>query len=321
MTKVLVTGGSGFIGTNLVESLLRDGIEVLNFDCKRPLNAAHDDVHRSGNILDSAALQALVNDFKPEAIVHLAARTDLKGKTLADYEDNTTGVGNIIEAARRQSRVERVIFASSRYVHESERQPSRDDEYSPFTMYGASKVEGEKIVRASGLDCAWVLVRPTSIWGPWFDIPYKGFFAAVRKGVYVHPRGEKIYKSYGYVGNAVHQLRKFLTATREGVNGRTFYLADYEPIEIRKMADEIRTAFDARPVHDVDLPLLKMAALAGDVCKKAGWYNPPLSSFRLNNLRTQMVYDISATAEISGDLPFDMPDGVRHTVEWMKRHD
>ena len=61
-------------------------------------------------------------------------------------------------------------------------QPDSDTDYCPTTAYGASKALGEEAVRAAQLDVPWVIVRPTSIWGPWFDIPYRTFFDSIQHG-------------------------------------------------------------------------------------------------------------------------------------------
>jgi nucleoside-diphosphate-sugar epimerase len=320
MTRIFVTGGSGFIGTNLVQCLLDSGCKVLNFDHKAPLNRNHAACHQGGEILDFEGLESALQSFQAELVVHLASRCDLDGSSLADYTANTTGVRNIISAIRRARSVKRAIFASSRYVHSTANRPRGDTEYAPFTFYGASKAEGEKIVRASGLEIPWVLIRPTSIWGPWFGIPYRGFFDVVRKGLYVHPRGEQLYKTYGYVGNVVHQIKQLLFVPAERVHGHVFYVADYQPIEIRRMAESIREAFGAPAVRDVPITLLRTLAKAGDGAKKLGWNNPPLTSFRLSNLRTQMVYDMSTTQAIAGPCPYTMQEGVRATVDWIKQH-
>jgi nucleoside-diphosphate-sugar epimerase len=318
MSRVLITGGSGFIGTNLVDSLASGGFEVLNFDVRTPLNHEHAQFHRAGDILDADRLSGVLHEFHPDYVVHLAARTDLLGSGIGQYQANTVGVTNLIEAIRRQPSVGRVLFASSRYVHRTEVQPESDCEYSPFTAYGESKVAGEGIVRGGNLDIPWLLVRPTSIWGPWFDIPYKGFFAAVRKGVYVHPAGEKLFKSYGFVGNVVHQIRKFLECPAGLIHGKTFYVADYKPLEVREFAELIRAAFGAPPVREAPLIVMKTLAVGGDAMKKLGMRNPPLTSFRLNNLRAQMIYDLSATENVVGPLPYGLKQGAEHTVEWMK---
>ena len=68
MTRIFVTGGSGFIGTNLVQSLLDVGCEVLNFDHKAPLNRNHAACHEAGEILDSEGLESALQSFQPELV-------------------------------------------------------------------------------------------------------------------------------------------------------------------------------------------------------------------------------------------------------------
>jgi GlcNAc-P-P-Und epimerase len=89
--KVFITGGSGFIGTNLVADLLGDAVEFLNFDRSPPLDPSHRPYWRVGNILSPPALQEALAEFQPTHLVHLAARVDTDGRTLADYRDNTDG--------------------------------------------------------------------------------------------------------------------------------------------------------------------------------------------------------------------------------------
>jgi nucleoside-diphosphate-sugar epimerase len=304
----------------LIDAFLADGWEVLNFDTDEVRNSRHTHLLRKGDILDRAALTKALCDFRPTHVVHLAARCDLDGPTLADYDANTSGVQNIIDAIRAVASVQRVIFASSRYVHRTEIFPQRDDQYSPFTRYGESKVETERIVRTSGLEIPWVLIRPTSIWGPWFRIPYRMFFDTVRRGIYVHPKGRTISKSYGYVGNVVHQIRRFLVVDPALVNGRTFYVSDDQNMDVLQFALSIRKAFNAPPVRQAPLPVMKTIALAGDLLKKLGMSNPPLTSFRLNNLLTPMNYDMSATIAVAGPAPYTLDEGVGITADWILQH-
>ena len=77
-------------------------------------------------------------------------------------------------------------------------------------LYGESKVIGEKLMRKSEISCDWVIVRPTSIWGPWFEHSYKTFFQVLNRGWYVQPGAEPITKPLGYVGNTVHMMKKIL---------------------------------------------------------------------------------------------------------------
>jgi nucleoside-diphosphate-sugar epimerase len=319
---VLVTGGSGFIGSNLVAGLQASGHEVLNLDIVAPRNPALASSWQRVDLRDARALHEAIARFEPSVVHHLGARTDLDGATVGDYEANTAGVRNLVASLADVPSVERVLFASSRLVCRIGYAPTSDTDYCPTTPYGASKVEGERIVRAACADAryTWAIVRPTSIWGPWFDVPYRIFFDAVARGRYVHPRGLAVPKSFGFVGNSVHALRTLAQAEPERIAGRMFYLADYPAIEVGEMASCIAAEAAAAPVRQVPMALLQGLATIGDAAKALGWREPPLTRFRLANLITPMLHDLEPLRAVVGDLPYTMPDGVRATVGWMREH-
>jgi nucleoside-diphosphate-sugar epimerase len=200
--------------------------------------------------------------------------------------------------------------------------PRHDSDYCPNTYYGESKVLGERIVRElAGNSFVWVIVRPTSIWGPWFDVPYKGFFAAVKKGLYFHPRGHQVNRSYGFVLNVVSQLAGLISQQVGGhqVHSQMFYLADYQPVDVKQWADTIADAFGKSKTHEAPLFLMRLIAAGGDLFKRLRVRNPPLTSLRLNNLLTSAVFDMNAVRSLCGESPYTLEAGVRITVEWMRR--
>ncbi len=317
---MLITGGSGFIGTNLVEMYVRKGEEVINFDILKPRNYLHTQYWKEVDILDGIALTEGLHQFKPDIIFHMAARTDLEGNTVEDYPENTTGVKNVINALKGLSSVRRIIFASSRLVCEIGYMPKNECDYLPTTPYGESKVTGELMVRdAMGeLGCEALIVRPTSIWGPWFDIPYKTFFLAIANKQYFHPGSARVLKSFGYVGNTVYELDKLMSAPSSNVHGKTFYLADYHPVDVTLMANSIQEAMGVPPIKRLNIGILRVIALFGDLLKMFGWNNPPLTSFRLNNLLTPMEHELSPLKTVVGELPCSMVDGITNTISWMR---
>ena len=316
--RIVVTGGSGFIGANLVDLLGRSGHEVFNLDIKPPATATGHARWRKVDICNRAALVSVLGDAAPEIVIHLAARTDLNGSSESDYRANTEGVRNVIEAAATAS-VKRVLFASSRLVCRIGYQPQSAIDFCATTPYGRSKVAGEELVRAAvEVPFEWIIVRPTSIWGPGFHIPYRNFFDAVRDGRYLHPRGVRVFKSFGYVGNTVHQLLQLTHAPADAVGGQMFYLADYEPIEVLDWGQRVRAAFGAGPIRQVPLSALRLAAGAGDGLAWLGWKNVPLTNFRLDNLVTEMLHDTTSLRDVCGALPFSLDEGVARTVAWMR---
>jgi nucleoside-diphosphate-sugar epimerase len=315
--RILVTGGSGFIGTNLIEAFRQEHV-VANFDIAPPRNPKHADHWYEGDLLDIDAVRRAFTEFAPTIVQHMAARTDLLGRTLADYATNTRGVENLIEAVAENGSVRRVVFASSRMVCQIGYAPVHEEDYCPPTVYGESKVISERIVRAADLPVDWIIVRPTSIWGPWFDVPYRDFFVAIARAHYFHVGERRVLKSFGFIGNTVHQLDRIAAAPRDAIHGRTIYLADYPPLEVHDWADRISKALGSQKIRTLPYGVLKVVAVAGDLAAALGWNGVPLTTFRLANLLTEMVHDLEPLEEIVGELPFSLDEGVATTVAWLK---
>jgi nucleoside-diphosphate-sugar epimerase len=314
--KIIVTGGSGFIGTNIIE-FYKDKYEVLNLDIESPRNTKHKKYWREINILDAKSLNNVFLQFQPDFVMHMAARTDLDGKTLEDYDANVKGVKNIIEATKNTPSIKKIIFASSRLVCEIGYEPKDEFDYKPSTIYGESKILGEEIVRNSNLiNTDWLMVRPTSLWGPWFGIPYKNFFDTIERKLYYHPKGMKIYKKFGFVLNCIHILDVLLH--NNSLNKKTVYLSDFNELEVKNWADIISNHFHNKNVNQTPFFVLKTFSLFGDLLKKLGLKNPPLTTFRLNNLTTQMRYNTVEVEKIVKELPFSLEQATNITYKWLK---
>ena len=316
---VLVTGGSGFIGTNLVEHLAAAGHTVVNADIALPRHPGHAERWRAVDVGDREGIHQVIDDVQPDVVVHLAARTDLGSDDVAGYNANTAGVEHVVDAVKATPSVQRVLFSSTQLVCEPGYVPRHDTDYRPINAYGRSKMIGEEYVRRhAGDDVAWVLLRPTSIWGPWWGDLYSTFFRTVRTGRYLHPRNVRVAKAFGYVGNTVHQMAALVGAPPAAIHGRTLYLSDYEPYPILEWAQEIAAVFGARRVREVPIGVLKALALGGDAAARLGVAHPPITSYRLKNMVTPTAFDMAPLEAICGALPFTRTDGTAATVEWMR---
>jgi GlcNAc-P-P-Und epimerase len=317
--RILITGGSGFIGTNLVAHYLARGHQVLNFDIEPPRNAAHAAVWHRGDLRDRNAVRELVADMQPQAVLHMGARTDLFGRSLADYSANIEGVDHLLESLLALPSAPVAVFASSMLVCRLGYTPTSETDYCPSTVYGQSKIAGEQRVRAVPTDkLRWTIVRPTSIWGPWFASPYRDFFETVSRGLYVHPRGRRIRRNYGFVLNIVHQLDRLVAASAGPLLGRTVYVADSEPIELHSWSQMISQTLEAPAVREVPLGLLRVAARIGDGAKALGYNRAPMTSFRLQNLLTDCLLDSAPIHDLAGPDPHPLAEAVRITCRWMK---
>jgi len=314
MKKVLITGGSGFIGTNLVDAFIANGDSVLNIDSVAPAKKEHVKYWKKVDILDYNGVEEQILSFQPEVLLHMAAVTDLNGTNLKYYDANITGTKNIIDAAAKAKSLKKVVYTSSMYVCKPGFIPSDYNTYTPHTVYGESKVQTELLVKAIGKTFYdWVIIRPTSIWGPWFNAPYIDFFNIVYQGKYVDFKNTCT-KTYGYIGNTVYQIMKLVE--NSGNNGNTFYLGDLPPTQISEWADEISVAMNKGHIKRVPFLVLKSAALVGDVLKKIG-IRFPITSFRLSNMTTDNVLPLDNTFQIADNPPFTRLDGVKETLKWM----
>ena len=313
--KVLVTGSSGFIGQALVRRLTAAGWEVAGLD--RGSSATSNYLC---SILDAARLNDIVQKFSPDALVHLAARTDLDEKTdLAGYAVNVEGVQNVTAAVRLTPSIKRAIWTSSQLVCRVGYVPRDDTDYTADTMYGRSKIRTEQIVREEdGAGREWCLVRPTTVWGPGMSPHYQRFLRMIQRGQYFHVGNNPLWKSYSYIENIAFQYQRLLEAPAESIHRKTLYLADYEPIDLLAWCDAFQRAFKSRPIPHVPLAVARTFAYCGDAVNAVGVRNFPFNSFRLNNVLTQYRFDTKATEAICGPLPYTMEQGVAETAAWLR---
>ncbi len=318
LIRLCITGGSGFIGMTAMQWALENVETVVNFDIRPPKVLAHHPYWQSIDIRDKASFTTALEEFAPTHIWHLAAMTGMDIQDSSFFDANTVGVSNLLEATKSIPNLHRILFTSSLLVCRNGHVPQTDTEYCPPNLYGESKVIGERMVRESKIPCDWVIVRPTSIWGQWFEHSYKTFFKVVDRGWYVHPGQQPIIKPLSFVGNTVHMMQKLLLQSGRDVHEQTYYLGDYPQNSIQQWADLIRLEL-GRSGKTTVFPIraMRLAARIGDACKTLGWSDPPLTSFRLNNMLTGAHYPIEKTEEIVGALPFTLQDGVQQTLDWM----
>ena len=316
MKKILITGSSGFIGTNLMKKLIDEKFySILGIDIQPPKIESHNEFMKKVDITDEVKLTEVIEGFNPNFIIHLAARTDLNGTSLLEYSANTIGVEVLLNVMRGLENIERVIFTSSMYVCVPGYIPKNTDDYKPHTIYGESKVITEKLIKNFDKRYSWSIVRPTSIWGPWFGEPYKNFFDVILSNRYFHMGPKACVKTYGFIDNVLDQILSLLACSSSQMDEETFYLGDKIPYDISIWADEI-SLLSGKKIITIPFVIFRLAALFGDflnVCNISFL----MTSFRLKNMTTNNVYELSKIHNISGEDKVIRKDGVKSTLHWM----
>ena len=294
MTRVLVTGGAGFIGSHLVDSLLADGLHVTtldNFDgfYARAVKERNIEAHRrhpdwqlvEGDLRTLADVRdQLTGDYR--AIVHLAAKAGVRPSLenpRAYQEVNVTGTQNLLEFARER-RVPQFVFASSSSVYGvNPRVPWREADHvlQPISPYASTKVSGELIghVYSHLYDMRFIALRLFTVYGPRQrpDLAISRFAHLMRAGKSIPVFGDgSTRRDYTYVEDVVAGLRRAIEYDRTPYevinlgNNRTITLT--EMIGGLEVALGITARIERLPEQPGDVPqtwadLEKARALLG----------------------------------------------------------
>lgn len=168
--RILITGGAGCLGSNLIEQWLPDGHEILVIDNfatgKREVLPMIDGLTVvEGTIADRAVVDRSFDDFQPTHVIHSAAAYKNPDDWLEDVATNVTGTINVADAAIRHEVKRFINFQTALCYGRPHQVPIPvDHPEQPFTSYGISKTAGEQYVRMSGLPM--VSLRLANITGP-----------------------------------------------------------------------------------------------------------------------------------------------------------
>lgn len=317
--KILITGGSGFIGTHVVGRLLDAGHNVLNVSLDAPHEASHRPHWQGIDILNAEGLRQVMTQFAPDQVMHLAARTEMDERTTPEtgFIANTQGTRNLIAAVQSTTSARRLLVCSSQFVCGPGRLPSHDEDYFPSTVYGKSKVITEQETRRAKLDCEWVMVRPTNIWGPWHPRYPQEFWRIAKTGLYVHPGGKPVVRCYGYVGNVADQMVSLMQQPSEKIDRQTFYVGD-PAADIYQWADAFCRALNGKPARKVPRPVLRAAGLAGDAITALTGKPFYITSSRYRSMVTDYLTPMDKTYDLLGQTKISLQQGVEETVAWLK---
>ncbi len=267
--KVLITGGAGFVGTNLAIKLLEIGYEVKIFDdlsTGLSQNIPEESEFIESSILDIDKLQNATKNI--DVIVHLGARGSVPrsiNDPVATHNVNSTGTLNVLEAARNNG--SHYIFSSSSSVYGSNMKLPKNEDMvlRPITPYAASKMSGEALSLAYSKSYALPIstFRFFNIFGPW-QRPDHGYAAVLPKWISKCLSGDEIEifgdgeqtRDFTYVGTVVQIITSCIL--NKVLHPEPVNLAYGNKISLNQVVELLRKTFP-------DLKVKYLSSRKGDV--------------------------------------------------------
>jgi nucleoside-diphosphate-sugar epimerase len=317
--KALVTGATGFIGSNLVKELVASGYEVSCLARKtsdlRCLEGLEVKIFHA-DCTDKESLLRLPGEFTH--VFHLAGLTKA-GRESDFHAVNALGTENLLSVlSGKASSLSRFVYLSSLAAAgpSCEGMPlSETAEPKPVSAYGISKLNGEKAVVAWKDRIPVSIIRPPAVYGP-RDRDFYLFFRMVKKGFY--PYWGKCYYSLLYVDDLVDGI---ITAAESGeAVGRIYFLSDGGIHSNDEIISEITGALEARAIR-LRIPASALDLL-GMISEKLVRGTSIINSDKLKEIRhSHWTCTSQRAGKELGFVPkVTLREGIKWTADWYKIH-
>lgn len=321
--RVLITGGTGFIGSNLAFRYLRDGHHVRVLGLKNTsweaqkieaLEAKGVEVIQ-GSVLKKDELVPALDGV--DLVYHLAAaqhETNVPDQYF--YDINVEGTRNMLDTSI-DAGVRRFIHGSTIGVYGS----AANGEITPQTppapdnIYGITKLEGEKLALSYSDRFPVTAIRISETYGPG-DSRLLKLFKGIGKGRFFRIGDGKNLHHLIYVDDLVEGFIR--TANAENTVGRVLVIAGNKPISTDEMIDTICEELNASllPIRAPMWPFLLAGRIMENTIARVG-IKPPLTTRRMDFFRKTFYFDQSLTQELLGfTAPTTFREGVRKTAQW-----
>lgn len=316
MSKVFLTGASGFIGAEIIQIAHADGHEIANFDIAEPHFLEHNQFWQRGDVRDAGAVRDAMTAFAPDYVIHLASDTDVSITELDQFKTTIDGTRNVVEAVKALPFLHRFIHISTQFTVRPGLTPRDEQHLEPYTIYGEAKAETERIVRGAALHVPWVIIRPTIIWGPHHPSFADNIFRHIRSRAYLHPTGPgKIIRAFGYVTNTADQIYRLALAHEDDLTRSVYYVGD-EAIDYDVWADAFSVGLTGKKARRIPVRLLVLMGRIGDLFRRLG-LPAPIDSGRAFRMSTSSAINLAPTHAVTGTPPVSFDTGVKVTLAWL----
>lgn len=324
-SKILVTGGGGFLGGAIVKQLLKRGEAVTSFSRGfYPALQAQGVEQIQGDLGDREAVMNAVEG--KNLVFHVAAKAGVWGSYNNYFIPNVIGTRNIIEACRLHQ-VSRLVYTSSPSVVFTGQDMEGVDESVPYppkshTNYTKTKTIAEKeIVQAALQGLGVITLRPHLIWGP--EDPHLVKRIIERADRLVRVGSKNSFVDTIYIDNAAeaHILAADSLLEKPELSGNIYFISNSEPIPIWDMINGILNAAGLEPItktvpHRVVWLVGAVLEFIYKVLMLKG--EPVMTRFVADELASAHWFDISAANQDLGYIPrVSIQEGLSRLEKWL----
>ena len=323
--KILVTGSTGYLGSNLTRRLVKDGYEVRAFARKDSPNLKNldglDVEIAYGDLTDEDSVKDAVKNIN--VVFHIGAvYREAKVKDQYYFDVNAEGTRRMLEASL-VSKVERFIHCSTIGVLGGPKvlPANEDSPYNPGDPYQRSKAEGEKTALEfhKKHNFPVTVIRPGAIYGPG-DFRMLKMFKMIAKRRFVMLGSGNVYLHQVYIDDLVDGF--LLGWKKKNSIGNVYIIEGPDYVTLNELAVIIAAEFDVPPPK-LHLPV-KPFQILGTITEKIFiplGLEPPIYRRRVDFFTKSRAFDISkARKELGYDPKFDIRRGVHETANWYKEN-
>lgn len=313
MKKILIIGGSGFVGSRLLSEVETSGF--INFDKNQ--SPFYSNITTIGDVRDQEALDQAVKGV--DFVVLLAAehRDDVSPTSLY-YDVNVKGTSNVLSAMDKNN-VKNLFFTSSVAVYGLNKDnPDENHPIDPFNHYGKSKWQAEEVIKQwfqkDSIGKSINIIRPTVIFGERNRGNVYNLLRQISSGKFMMIGKGENKKSMAYVGNVVSFIKASINDKKEGYN--VYNYVDSPDLTMNELVSQVETSLNKK------IPSLKMPYAIGmsigyvfDFLSKVTSKKLTISSVRVKKFCARTQFDASKVHD-NFTAPYTLNEGLDKTLKF-----
>ncbi len=309
--KVLVTGGSGFVGGAFCTAAEARGWDVVTLS-RSPA--------RAGRWVQTDLTQTIAVDFRPDVVVHCAARSSPWG-TARDFErQNVAATRNVLTFCRENGLPHVIYVSTSAVLYRNEHQYAMDEATPPaedfLNHYARTKFAGEELVWA--YEGTKAILRPRAVFGPGDSVVFPRILRAARQGKFpLIESDETVMADLIYIDTLVEYIARAAERRTEGL----FHLSNNQPVAVVAFLQELFATLKLpAPIRRIAAKRAMRAARCVEAVYRVLPFlgEPPITAFGVSVFAYSKTMNVEKSLRELGEPVVSLEEGVRRFVEWQR---